>query len=473
MNTMAGILQRGTKWHFRWVLPDEFRAIAGKKEIHKSLKTDSRTEALARAADLERELRSKYEAILAGKAAPADGLDAFSAAVRIAQGLGMSYKSAKDLAAGKVEDIVARVQAAREASPDATNPGLVAAVLGGVEQAGLRLSALAEHIEKISVDENRFKNHTQMRRWRNGNKRTLAQAIEAIGADIPVRDFTKEHAMKHLLWLENKVKKGEIAAETVKKELTYAAGCFKRYYRAAGVVGAPKPYATLAVAKGIAKLSHRSRDDKRKKELPLEWIRDELLAPGALDGLNAEARDIILICVETGCRQSEIYNTPLKDIHVSHEYPYFLLQPVLGTREVKNTASERIVPLVGIALSAMKRVVARGGFKTYAGKDGFSAAANKYLKERNILKDGYTIGGLRHSWEGRMRRIGIAIDERGIMMGHSVSLIRDREEYGDFTLKERHEFARRVMLDIEDPVAHLGDTAVAKPRKKRVQKAPQ
>lgn len=460
--TVAGIVKRGSTWHFRWVLPEEYQAVAGKKEVHKSLKTDSRTEALARAADFERELRGKYEAILSGRRAPTDGMDAFSAAVRIAQGLGLSYKSAKDLAAGRLEDIVARIETAREVSPSGEDAGLVAAVLGGVEQVGLRLSGLADHIEEISSDENRFKNQTQMRRWRNGHKRTLSQALEAIGEDIPVRDFTADHAMKHLLWLEKKVAKGEIAAETVKKELTYAAGCFKRYYRAAGVVGAPKPYSGLAVSKGIAKISHRSKDDKRKKELPVEWITGELLAPGALDGLNAEARDIILICVETGCRQSEIYNTPLNDIHVKGKFPYFLLRPIVGQREVKNSASERIVPLVGIALSAMKRVVARGGFRRYAGKDSFSAAVNKYLKERGILKDGYTIGGLRHSWEGRMRRVGISIDERGVMMGHSVSLVRDREEYGDFTLEERHEFARKVMLDVDDPVAHLNDTTITK-----------
>jgi len=465
--TVAGIIQRNGTWHFRWVLPDAYRPLVGKWEIHKSLKTDSRTEALARAAELEREMRARFEAMLAGRGPMGDGLDRFSTAVRIAQGLGVSYKSAKDLAGGRVEDILARIELARDAAPDAGPHALIAAVLGGVEQPGLRLSALADHVEELAKDENRFKNETQLRKWRGGNRRALAQAIEAIGEDIPVRDFTAEHAMKHLLWLEKKVARKEIAADTVKKELTYAAGCLKRYYRAAGVVDAPRPYAGLSVSKGVAKLNHKSKDERRKRELDVEWIKSTLLAPGLLEGLNPEARDILLVAVETGCRQSEIYNTPLADINIHNEYPHFLLRPVEGVREIKNTASERIVPLVGVALSAMRRIVARGGFKTYAGKDSWSAAVNKYLRERGALPEGHTIGGLRHAWEGRMRRAGIAVDERGVMMGHSVSLIRDREEYGDFTLEERLAFAQRVALDVADPVAHLGDGVKAAPRKRR------
>ncbi len=183
--------------------------------------------------------------------------------------------------------------------------------------------------------------------------------------------------------------------------------------------------------------------------------------------MNPEARDILLICVETGCRQSEIYNTPIDDIDVDGQYPSFMLRPVVNVREIKNNASERVVPLVGVALSAMTRVAARGGFKRYAGSDNWSAAVNKYLRDRDALPSGHTIGGLRHSWEGRMRRAGIAVDERGVMMGHSVALIRDREEYGDITLAERHALALRVALDIADPVAHLGDEMVVAPRRSR------
>ncbi|WP_366942749.1 hypothetical protein [uncultured Paracoccus sp.] len=38
------------------------------------------------------------------------------------------------------------------------------------------------------------------------------------------------------------------------------------------------------------------------------WIQDKLLAQGALDGLNEEARAILLAMVNTGGRPSEIAN---------------------------------------------------------------------------------------------------------------------------------------------------------------------
>lgn len=49
---------------------------------------------------------------------------------------------------------------------------------------------------------------------------SMAQAIDAIGEDILVKEFTTEHALKHLLMLEKKVVGQMIAADTIKKELT-------------------------------------------------------------------------------------------------------------------------------------------------------------------------------------------------------------------------------------------------------------
>ena len=47
------------------------------------------------------------------------------------------------------------------------------------------------------------------------------------------------------------------------------------------------------------------------KDIPAfenEWIENEILAPGALDALNLEARCIVLALIETGCRPSEVAN---------------------------------------------------------------------------------------------------------------------------------------------------------------------
>lgn len=449
------IIKRGKTWHFRWSLPQRYRSIAGKNEIHMSLKTDSESEATRKAAELKRTLKAQYEAVLSGKVGSPP--QSYADTVKRAADLGVEYQTAAQLAKGDIKVLLQRVTLAEKLSPDATNGLVVAALLGGAVLPDIRVSALAEHVEEIANAENSFKNDDQMRIWRNGRKRVVAQMLEAAG-DMQVKDFDAFHAQLHVRLLEEKIAKNQITATTAKKELSIAAGMLRHFYKDAKVLKPPKPYEGQHVSKGIAKLNRKSPNDQRKREIPAELITGALLAPGALDGLNAEARDILLICVETGCRQSEIFNTPLDDIHLDHKYPHFYLQPILGIRELKNDASERHVPLVGVALSAMRRVVKRGGFKKYAGKSAWSPLVNKYIRENKILPEGYTIGGLRHSWEGRMRRAGVHTDDRGVMMGHSVANIRGREEYGDYLLQERYEIAQSLAFAIEDPVAHLGDS---------------
>jgi hypothetical protein len=41
------------------------------------------------------------------------------------------------------------------------------------------------------------------------------------------------------------------------------------------------------------------------------FVREWLLAPGALDGMNAEARDILLMLVNTGLRPAEVTDAPV------------------------------------------------------------------------------------------------------------------------------------------------------------------
>ncbi len=59
---MAGIILRGSTWHFRWIVPELSRCLrqAGDPQEPENGQSDSRTD--ARAKDYERELRSRFEA---------------------------------------------------------------------------------------------------------------------------------------------------------------------------------------------------------------------------------------------------------------------------------------------------------------------------------------------------------------------------------------------------------------------------
>lgn len=153
---------------------------------------------------------------------------------------------------------------------------------------------------------------------------------------------------------------------------------------------------------------------------------------------SRQAEDVAIICAETGCRQSEIYNLPARDIFLDAEIPHFRLRHVpTGTqrRELKNGASVRAVPLLGAALEAMKRNPQ--GFTDYRGKGGFSGTVNSYLQRNDLMpqrKDVegkfYTLGATRHTFEERARAAKIDNEGGAFLMGHSVGKVRGRPVYG-------------------------------------------
>lgn len=153
--------------------------------------------------------------------------------------------------------------------------------------------------------------------------------------------------------------------------------------------------------------------------------------------MNDEARDILVICAETGCRPSEVYNVPSRDICLEDEIPHFWVcnsdSDEDEARQVKSAESKRRVPLTGASLEAMKRHPQ--GFPRYRGTRNFSAIASKHLKNKH--PQGATAKGLRHGFENRMSDAAFPDSLAAYMMGHSVKVARGRAKYGDWALEKR------------------------------------
>ena len=153
------------------------------------------------------------------------------------------------------------------------------------------------------------------------------------------------------------------------------------------------------------------------------WIKDKLLALGALDGLNIEARCILLGMINTGYRPSEAQDLRPEHIRLDVEIPYISIEPV--GRTLKTQSSRRIIPLVGISLEAFK--LCPQGFPRYSGTANLSAAVNKFLRENKLLETPeHTFYGLRHSFEDRLLDADIDERIRRDLLGHSLN----RERYG-------------------------------------------
>jgi integrase len=67
--------------------------------------------------------------------------------------------------------------------------------------------------------------------------------------------------------------------------------------------------------------------DKEPTPYETKFIQNRLLADGALDGLNEDARYIIYVIADTGLRPSEVVNLNSKTIHLKAKIPHVSVLP--------------------------------------------------------------------------------------------------------------------------------------------------
>jgi hypothetical protein len=303
-----GIVNRAGHWHLRYVVPKRYRAVEPRSQIWISLKTDSEKEAKRVAAEIERDLTSRLEArLLSGGKDAGQVEERYRAVVATANAMGLSYVQAGALLEGDPAELVRRLNLAASQDPEGRRAEVADAALGVVETPSLMLSGLAAKVIEVSAHENRHKNARQQDDWENNVKRSVRTLQTALGRDVPVMSIGQAEARLHRKKLQERVAAGEITALTASKDLTYASGALRRYYEHLALAEPPKPYAGVTITDKFA-------EESRKLEFSDEWIRSVLLTPGPLEALNAEARDALLVILETGCRQGEVLDLPAEDI---------------------------------------------------------------------------------------------------------------------------------------------------------------
>ncbi|MGY3690570.1 integrase [Bradyrhizobium sp. USDA 3240] len=146
----------------------------------------------------------------------------------------------------------------------------------------------------------------------------------------------------------------------------------------------------------------RLKGEVERSRMPFEaeFIQKRLLARGALDGLNEDARLVFYVVADTGLRPSEVVNLQEEAIVLKGAIPHVKILP--DGRRLKTTDAQREIPLVGVALAAMEKWPQ--GFPRYRDKSSnLSATLNKYLFEHGLRpsKD-HTVYSLRHSFKDRL-----------------------------------------------------------------------
>lgn len=387
--------------------------------VRASLKT--RDLALARAK--RDQLEAADDALwasLAGGGESDPAMARYRAAMRRVEALGFSWRSAQSLAASaSLDDIASRLRLIEPNLPRHTAHALA----GGVETPAVTVSAAFDiYCDEIVADELVGKSAVQKAQWRKVKQRAVSNFVALIG-DKAMADITRDDAHRlYRHWLERIAPKNGApthSASSGNRDIGNMRVLHDAFFAHMGEAR-QNPFEGLSFA---------ARRKRSRPPFPRDWLVTRILAPGALAGMNEEARGIVLTLVETGARPSEIANLEPSAIRLSHKVPHLAIEPRADPddpREIKTQSSERLVPLVGVALAAMQRH--RGGFPRYRDRENdLSATLNKFFRTNGLFPTpGHKIYSFRHSMEDRMKEGGLDEELRRIVMGHSI----DRPRYG-------------------------------------------
>jgi integrase len=388
--------------------------------VRQSLKTDDLAKARAQR-DILEAADNEYWAALLNGADQTLAWASYNAARRRSEALGFKYLPASEVAGLPLDDLLSRLKAMSDPrTPVATE----AAVLGGVERPKVKVTeAFKVYVEQIAAVEIAGKSDEQKESWKKVKGYAVDAFNEVMGEDMAIEDISRDDAKKfhdHYKALIAPTEKGvkRMSVSLGNRRVGDMRILHGRYFKHINV-DIPNPFEGL---------NFRQKFKKRRIPYPIEFL-GNMLMNGSLKGLNDEARHIALICIETGARPIEIRYLRAERIKLKDQVPHILVEPSFDPdepHEVKTVASVRRIPLVGVALEAMK--LNPDGFPRYRENgNALSQAINKYLRENKLRPTSKeTLYSFRHTFEDRLKEGRVDDELRKILMGHDI----DREMYG-------------------------------------------
>jgi integrase len=440
---MRYLFPRGSKWHYIRRVPEHVAHLDSRGRIQKALRTTSLEVAKLRRDAMERadDLFWQGLALADGDAAQA----AYDAAQARAVALGFEYKAAADLAAhASLDEIIRRVATGYQAADPSKPSADRIAVLGASPLPEITVTkAMEVFVEQIGLKETKGMSAAQLRSWKKVKRAGAARFVEVIG-EKPLLQITRDDAEKFYNYWQDRFlgQKGakKVAASTAKKGMGHMRRLF-REYTAFKKIKIENPFDGLTFVEPKRSLN-------KPLPFPVDYIKSKFLTGDTLLGLNLEARCIFLVMVETGCRPSELCNLSQGRIHLKSTIPYIQIE-FEEERKLKTDSSPRDIPLVGVALDAMK--LFPFGFPRYKDKEtNLSAALMKYFKQNKLLPTKrHRAYSVRHSFEDRMKDAGFSDDLRRAILGHKV----DRPDYGEgWTLAYRQKMLTSIMLPYDHAI---------------------
>ena len=400
---------RGTVWYLKRRVPLEFAEVDSRKELWISLRTGSRHEARRRAETVWAEQLAIWKAKMDGRHGSA--MEKYEAARALARSMGYRYMDIDKVVKLPRDEFQARVLSLFNDKGE-FDRDRIPALLGTATPPSMTLSVALDTYWNLAADKTRGMSEDQIRRARNPRIKAFRNLISVVG-DLAIDRLTQDDLLDFRDWWWERLTNEGLTPNSANKDLTHIAGTLR--------LVAQRKRITLPVSfEGLA-----FSEAEKETRLPFSesWIRDRLLAPGALARLNGEARGILLGMINTGYRPSEGANLLPEHIRLDGDVPHITIEP--AGRKLKTSSSRRMIPLAGVSLEAFK--ANPEGFPRYRDKAGMTATINKFLRENGLLEtERHTLYGLRHAFEDRMLDRDVDERIRRDLMGHSLN----RERYG-------------------------------------------
>lgn len=258
--------------------------------------------------------------------------------------------------------------------------------------------------------------------------------IQSTG-DIQFHDLSRKHAYVLIDTLKVNNKK----TSTIRRTLN-AIGAIFRSVNIERELGLRDPFKEL-------KIQGEGDDEEKAPVATTAQLQD--IAKALISDYSPVAL-IICIQLEIGARIGEVSGLGIDDLFLDDSIPHIYIRSK-PWRSLKTRESERRVPVVGIALDALRRAAALprkglGVFEGYAkprGNDAASAAANKRLLPWKL-----TTHSFRHTLKDRLRDAGCPKDIRDAIQGHANGDV--AETYGQgHTLRTMHEWLQKVAIKVQ------------------------
>ena len=403
------VVKRGSLYHLRRRVPRRYQEIEPRSVVWVSLHTDSETIARAKADEAWRYMIEAWEARLSGHTDAAS--DRYDAALELAHLRGFRYLDIQEVSNLPVAKLVERIEAVpdRKGAPDEFE---ASALLGTADKPVITLSGALEAYWTLAREKIVGKSEDQIRRWRNPRIKAIRNFVSIVG-DKPIDEIRRDDLLDfRQFWLERIESEG-LSPNSANKDLIHLGEVLK-------TVNTMK---RLGIDLPLGELSFREGERRTRPPFSTNWIRNHLLAPDALGGLNDEARALLLGMINTGYRPSEGAALTDKTIQIDCQVPHISIEP--DGRHLKSVHARRKIPLTGVSLEAFQAFP--NGFPRYRDKASLSGAVNKYMKDNALLESPeHSFYSLRHSFEDRMIEAGVDDRIRRDLFGHRLN----RERYG-------------------------------------------